>query len=290
MGTLSYTLDPGTPADKATAIRDAMDFAVSQSNTLGAFTGNVYVSYSAGTPTADASYRGTIRFGGTINRRVALHELAHWFGSGTTDEWGRLVSGGRFTGARTTARIKAFDGPNAYLNADGQHFWPYGLNYDDEFFEAQRNTQIVSAQVFDMGLGEDATAAIAGNRRFQNRSSSNVLQAAAGSAPTQDASVAGSAQQWRVTYADGFITLANLADGRMIEASGDGNDAAATMAAATSSLTQQWEMIPSGDGWFMLRNRSTRNCLDNKGNLAAGAAIRLGTCGQQASQQWRLIR
>ncbi len=55
---------------------------------------------------------------------VALHELAHWFGSGTTDEWGRLVSGGRFTGARTTARIKAFDGPNAYLNADGQHFWP----------------------------------------------------------------------------------------------------------------------------------------------------------------------
>lgn len=89
LGTLSYTLAADIPADKLPGIRDAMDYAISHTNTLGAFTGTVNVVYGAQTPTADASYRGTIRFGGSIGRRVALHELAHWLGSGSTGAWAR---------------------------------------------------------------------------------------------------------------------------------------------------------------------------------------------------------
>lgn len=289
LGTLGYTLAADIPADKLPAIRDAMDFAVGHANTLGAFAGTVNVVYGAQTPTADASYRGTIRFGGSIGRRVALHELAHWLGSGSTGAWARTVVGGRFTGAKAVARIKAFDGPDAILNADGQHFWPYGLNYDGETSETQRNTQLVSAQVADMGLGDDATAAIAGTRRFQNRSSTNILQSGT-ELPAQGTPADGSAQQWRVGFADGFVTLASAADDRRITARARGDDASATLSAATATADQQWEMLPAGDGWFLLRNRATGNCLDNIGNLAPGAAIRLWSCGFHPNQQWRLIR
>ena len=291
LGSLTYTLPADTPADKAAAIRDAMDFAVDHSNALGAFHGNVNVVYDAGVPTADAGYLRTIRFGGSIGRRVALHELAHWLGSGSVGEWDQLVRAGRFTGALTVARITAYEGPAAWLNADGQHFWPYGLNYDREFSETQRNTQLVSAQVVDMGRGGDATAAIAGTRRFQNRSSSIVLQAvAAAGVPSQGPSMSGDDQQWRVIFADGFITLANVTDGRMIQASGTGDGVAAVLAAPATTPAQQWEMLPTGDGWFLLRNRATRTCLDNVGDVAAGAAIRLWGCGFHPNQQWRLIR
>ncbi|WP_394646989.1 RICIN domain-containing protein [uncultured Sphingomonas sp.] len=291
LGTLGYTLAPDIPAGKLEAIRDAMTFAISHANTLGAFSGNVYVVFDAGVPTADATYRGTIRFGGMIGRRVALHELAHWLGSGSTDRWDRYRQDGRFTGAQTVARIKAYKGADAFLNADRMHFWPYGLNYDDEFSDTQRNTQLVSAQLADMGLGADATAAIAGTRRFQNRSSGHVLQSMPSATyPVEDASIAGATQQWRVAFADGFITLTSVADGRTIEAAATGDNVAAVMATARASAAQQWEMMPTGDGWFLLRNRQTGNCLDNIGDLTPGASVRLWGCGWHPNQQWRLIR
>ncbi len=292
LGTLSYTLAPDTPADKARAIRAAMDFAVAHTNTLGAFTGNIWVVYGANTPTADASFRGQIRFGGSIGRRVALHELAHWLGSGSVWQWSPAVANGRFTGALVGARIRAFDGAGAWLSADRSHFWPYGLNYDSEFSETQRNTQLVSAQVADMGIGSDATAAIGGVRRFQNRSSLFVLQgAAAGDVPIETYSVVSPAQQWRVSFADGFVTLLNVETGLAIEAQRGGNDVPAAMATATGAPNQQWEMMPVGEeGWFLLRNRATGNCLDNIGVLTAAASVRLWGCGFHPNQQWRLVR
>ncbi len=292
LGTLSYTLAPDTPADKVPAIRDAMDFAMAHTNTLGAFTGNIWVVYGAGTPTADASFRGQIRFGGSIGRRVALHELAHWLGSGSVWQWSAAVANGRFTGALVDARIRAFEGSSAWLSADGLHFWPYGLNYDNEFSETQRNAQLVSAQVADMGIGSDATAAIGGVRRFQNRSSLFVLQGAAtGEVPVETNSNVSSAQQWRVSFADGFVTLLNVETALAIEAQRGGDDVPAAMGSPTSARNQQWEMMPVGeDGWFLLRNRDTGNCLDNIGVLTAAAPVRLWSCGFHPNQQWRLVR
>ncbi|MBB4155173.1 hypothetical protein GGQ80_003091 [Sphingomonas jinjuensis] len=293
LGTLRYSLASDIPADKLAGIRDAMEFAVAHTNVLGAFAGTVSVVYGSGTPTADASYQGQIRFGGAIGRRVALHELAHWFGSGSVGEWPGLVTNGRFTGPVANARIRAFDGAQAVLNADRMHFWPYGLNYDSEFAETQRNTQLVSAQRADMRLGVDETAAIAGVRRFHNRSGQLVLQGATtGATPTEEANAPASAkQQWRVTFADGFVTLTNAESGLAIEGTASGDNVAAVMAPASGATRQQWEMMPVGEGgWFLLRNRATGNCLDNIGNLAVGGAVRLWGCGFHPNQQWQLVR
>lgn len=293
IGSMTYTLAADIPADKVAAIRDSMDFAIAHTNTLAAFTGNVSVVFGAGTPTADASFLGQIRFGGSIGRRVALHELAHWLGSGSVQEWDRLVVNGRFTGMLTTGRMMAYEGPNAVVNADGAHFWPYGLNYDDEFSETQRNTQMVSAQFADMGLGPDAAAAIAGIRRLQNRSSELVLQGVpTGGAPVKTASAAVSLQQWRVSFADGFIALENAESGSTLASAGmTGNDAPVLMAVPSVTGKQQWEMLPVGEaGWFLLRNRETGNCLDSSGDLTDAAPLRLWGCGFHPNQQWRLIR
>jgi hypothetical protein len=293
LGTLTYTLAADTPSDKVAGIRDAMDFAVNHSNTLGAFSGNVSVVYGANTPTADASYHGQVRFGGSIGRRVALHELAHWFGSGTVGEWNANRDGKRFTGAIATARVRAFDGPGAIVNADGMHFWPYGLNYDNEFVDAQRNTQSVSAQIADMKIGSDATTAIAGIRRFQNRSSLFVVQGAgSGGAPVTASNATGGAQQWAVAFTDGFITLKNVDTGLILASLGvSGDNAGTEMATLQDNTRQQWEMIPTGEvGWFLIRNRETKNCLDNLGNLTAGAPLKLWGCGGNPNQQFRLVR
>lgn len=293
IGSLTYSLAADIPADKLAGIREAMDFVVAHSNAIAGFTGTIPVVYGAGTPTADASYQGQIRFGGSIGRRVALHELAHWLGSGSAAPWGGLVSNGRFTGAITNARLKAIDGEDAVLNVDGQHFWPYGLNYDSEFRETQRNTQLVSAQRADMGLAVDAAAAIAGTRRFQNRSSERILQGSAGgSAPIGAANAAIPAQQWRVGFDNGFVTLTNIGSGLALAAVGTtGDDAPTTMIAVADTRLQQWEMMPVGEpGWFLLRNRQTGTCLDTIGNSAAGAPLRLWGCGFHPNQQWRLVR
>lgn len=293
LGSLTYTLAADIPADKLASIRDAMDFAIMHTNTIAAFTGNVSVVFSASTPTADAGFLGQIRYGGSIGRRVALHELAHWLGSGSVREWDRLVVNGRFVGGRTNARMRAYQGPAAVTNADGAHFWPYGLNFDNEFSETQRNTQMVSAQFADMGLGSDVADAIAGIRRFQNRSSELVLHGTSfGVPPVESLNSAATTQRWRVSFKDGFVTLENVESGLVVESAGkSGNDAPALMAFPSDVKKQHWEMLPTGNaGWFLLRNRETGNCLDNGGNLTPSVSLRLWGCGFHPNQQWRLVR
>lgn len=92
-------------------------------------------------------------------------------------------------------------------------------------------------------------------------------------------------------YPDGFIRLASADTALSIEVTAQGNDVVAMMVATSTSTRQQWEMMPVGDGrWFLLRNRATGNCLDNIGNLTAGAAVRLWSCGIRPNQQWQLVR
>ncbi|GEM_PF-2034674 len=287
IGQLTWSMDTAVSDDIRGRITDSMDWAINHTNTLAGHSGNVSVTYNQGTPTAEAGYRWRIQFGGSIGRRVALHELAHWLGSGTYGEWGRYMVNGRWTGAVTNARIKALDGPDAVQWGDNIHFWPYGLNYDNEFNETQRNVQLVSSQLSDMGLG-DAAAQFAGDRRFVSRSSMLLLNGT-GTEPVAGSGTAMSLT-WKVRYADGFITLVS-ADGRAIDAAGNtGNGDATTLAPASQAVGQQWEVLPTDAGWFLLRNRQTGKCLDNVGNLGASAPIRVWDCGGHPNQQWHLVR
>ncbi|MBN1517544.1 hypothetical protein JXA32_13350 [Candidatus Sumerlaeota bacterium] len=154
---LTYVLANGNeqwPADKRQRIVESMDFATGLYNQLGQFPKNLTAAYSPGTPTADASYSGYIRFGGSINERVALHEIAHTLGVGQHPNWWKCAVDGIWTGPHAIAQLRAFDGPDAVLHADRMHFWPYGLNYDKEGNPEnfRRCVLMVAAMRRDMGI------------------------------------------------------------------------------------------------------------------------------------------
>lgn len=264
---------------------------MNQLNTLTDYYGTVRTVYSADTATADASFNGQVRFGGSNNRRTALHEMDHWLGSGGTDDFHSLVSGGVFTGATTGLRIRAFDGADSKISSDGTHFWPYGMNYDNEFTEPQRTIAIVAAQRADMGYG-DGTHAIAGNRRFQNRASLMILDSGNSINAVQQPNTDVESQVWEVDYVNGFVTLTVNGGDLALDSIGVTNngDATALRQASSSEINQQWEMIPIDNGWFMLRNRGVGKCLDNNANQSAGADMRLWTCTSHVNQQWHLVR
>ena len=155
---ITWTLErAGNPTqDQQTAynlITAAMNAAVARYNNLSDLGKNITVRYDPGVPTADGNINGTIRFGNRayMTERTALHEIAHTIGVGTSANWNSLSSGGTWHGAQATALVKQFDGSGATLSTGGGHFWPYGLNYENEFSNtaADRHVQIVAAMVRD---------------------------------------------------------------------------------------------------------------------------------------------
>ncbi|WP_128430659.1 hypothetical protein [Streptomyces cyaneus] len=156
--TITWTLErAGNPTeDQRTAydlITKAMNAAVARYNNLSDLGKTITVRYDPGVPTADGNINGTIRFGNRsyMNERTALHEIAHTIGVGTSSGWSRLGGSGTWTGAQATALVRQFDGAGAKISTGGGHFWPYGLNYDNEFSNtaADRHVQIVAAMVRD---------------------------------------------------------------------------------------------------------------------------------------------
>ena len=156
-GPLTYQLSGGSdqwPEERRKRIVDAMDAAVAFLNEHGDFKKHVTANNSPGTPTADANYDGWINWGGSINRRVALHEIAHTLGIGTHPAWQEHVKDGQWTGKHALRQLREFDGPDAVLHADRMHFWPYGLNYDNESSPENdlRFVKMSAALRKDMGL------------------------------------------------------------------------------------------------------------------------------------------
>jgi hypothetical protein len=157
-GPLTYVLSEGWedwPSDRHERIVGAMDAAVGFFNEFGDFEKEVRASNVPGVPTADANYGGHIRWGGSISRRVALHEISHTLGIGNHPQWGSFVEDGKWTGKHGIAQLKEFDGKDAVLYADRQHFWPYGLNYDKGSSEENDLRFIKMVEAFRKDLGID---------------------------------------------------------------------------------------------------------------------------------------
>ncbi|MGW2291363.1 hypothetical protein [Streptomyces phaeochromogenes] len=156
--TITWTLERAAnpTQDQQTAynlITTAMNAAVTRYNNVSDLGKTITVRYDPGVPTADGNINGTIRFGnrGYMTERTALHEIAHTIGVGTSSGWSSLGGSGTWRGAQATALVKQFDGSGATLSTGGGHFWPYGLNYENEFSgtAANRHVQIVAAMVRD---------------------------------------------------------------------------------------------------------------------------------------------
>ncbi|HDS85172.1 MAG TPA: carbohydrate-binding protein, partial [Phycisphaerales bacterium] len=146
---ITYTLNnPSSwPTDIRSQIETSIAEAVALYNQHGSFNKHLNIQYNAGVPTADGNINGSIQFGGSRNTRVALHEIAHTLGVGTHWNW-------HVNGTYAAAAIQKFDGPGAVLSGDSMHFWPYGLNYDNEdgFINRIRHIRMVAALVCDMGI------------------------------------------------------------------------------------------------------------------------------------------
>jgi autotransporter-associated beta strand protein len=151
---LSWFYGGGGDAGIQQTLSNSMNYCVDQYNSYAYLHGNIRADYSSGVPTAQASYGGPITFGGSRSGRVAMHEMGHVFGVGTRGEWGGNLSGGIWRGPNAARLIQQIDGPGAVVGSDGTHFWPYGLNYDNE--GGARNeichVRMMEALVQDMGL------------------------------------------------------------------------------------------------------------------------------------------
>jgi hypothetical protein len=157
--TVTWTLERASnpTADQQSAytrITSAMNAAVARYNNLSDLGKSITVRYDTSVPTADGNINGTIRFGSNrsyMTERTALHEIAHTIGVGTSARWSSLGGSGTWTGAQATALVRQFDGSSAKLSTGGGHFWPYGLNYENEFSgtAADRHVRIVEAMVRD---------------------------------------------------------------------------------------------------------------------------------------------
>ncbi|MES2474638.1 MAG: hypothetical protein V4640_02575 [Verrucomicrobiota bacterium] len=157
LGSVTYKLSGGSenwPDERKNAIVSAMDAAVDFYNKHAPFKKELTANNSPGTPTADANISGWINWGGTINRRVALHEISHTLGIGTHENWQKNIENGLWTGKLALAQLREFDGEDAVLHADRQHFWPYGLNQDSESSKVNdlRHVKMVEAMRKDMGM------------------------------------------------------------------------------------------------------------------------------------------
>ncbi|MFJ6388102.1 hypothetical protein ACIQJT_10935 [Streptomyces sp. NPDC091972] len=157
--TITWTLERASnpTADQQSAytlITSAMNAAVARYNNLSDLGKTLTVRYDTGVPTADGNVNGTIRFGtdrGYMTERTALHEIAHTIGVGTNPGWSSLGGSGTWTGAQATALVRQYDGSSAKLSTGGGHFWPYGLNHENESSgtAADRHVRIVAAMVRD---------------------------------------------------------------------------------------------------------------------------------------------
>jgi hypothetical protein len=158
--TITWTLErasnPTSDQQSAyTQITSAMNAAVARYNNLSDLGKSITVRYDTSVPTADGNINGTIRFGSNrsyMTERTALHEIAHTIGVGTSAGWSSHGgTSGTWTGAQATALVRQYDGSSAKLSTGGGHFWPYGLNYENEFSgtAADRHVRIVEAMVRD---------------------------------------------------------------------------------------------------------------------------------------------
>ncbi|KAF1961448.1 hypothetical protein CC80DRAFT_513286 [Byssothecium circinans] len=138
--------------DAYAKIEAAMKLAVARYAKFSSANKVIRVYYAPGVPTAEASYNGDLRFGSNrsyMTQRTALHEISHTLGVGQTANFDRLCASGNWPTALPL--LRSFDGPGATISCGGSHFWPYGLNYDNEWSETNgdRHVKMVAAMLKD---------------------------------------------------------------------------------------------------------------------------------------------
>lgn len=166
-GKVTYTLESSVinGGENYPRIKEAMESAIYYINNYTSISGHhLSVSYNAGTPTAEASYGGYLRFGPLANYQrtgTALHEFGHTIGVGQHTMWYGPNSPmraegtrGNWLGERANKVVQFFENnASAVLTGDNVHMWPYGINGAHEDTGSELLYMINS--MVHQGLGED---------------------------------------------------------------------------------------------------------------------------------------
>ena len=164
-GIVTYNLTSGLTGDNRVRMEAAMSSAVGYYNNLTSIKGlHLTVNYGSGTPTAEASYGGWMRFGPNASYQktgTALHEMGHAIGVGQHSMWYGPSSPLRETGSRGLWLGKRVDkvvqfienDPNAHLTGDNVHMWPYGINGAQE--DNGSELLYITNSLITQALGED---------------------------------------------------------------------------------------------------------------------------------------
>lgn len=92
---------------------------------------------------ADGNINGNLRFGPDryfLTTGIAIHEISHTLGVGTSSNWFSFgdyndsLKYAIYTGKNATNTLRQITGDStSVIYRDYQHFWPYGLNYVEEY-------------------------------------------------------------------------------------------------------------------------------------------------------------
>jgi hypothetical protein len=272
--------------NESAQVADAMNQMVNNYNTVAAYTNSVGVSYVTwGGVTAQSTWNGGIQFGYMRSGRTAQHEMSHVMGmystaTGSKATWKNLCVNGGWQGAIGQARMKTFK-PNDGIgcSADVGHFWDYGLNQDNEYnwLSKGRNIAMVGALRADIGLPDGSTLPDTPYRLVSKSTGTPVADkiSAESGEVIEAASTVSTKQIWTISFNGGYIRLKNKASQRYMDGSG-GN--ATMVSAATPGAAQNWEMIPTSSGYFMLRNQGTDKCLKSVNDTTPGGSLQLVAC------------
>ncbi|WP_052573789.1 LamG-like jellyroll fold domain-containing protein [Haloferula sp. BvORR071] len=299
---MTYSLvdDGGWPADIRARIVAAMDEAVATYNANGYFNTHIYVQYHPAVPTAEANYPDYLKFGGSISTQVAMHEISHTLGTGTTWQWDAQFGGdGVWNGAAAKNFVKLFDGPGAELRKSGVHYYPYGLNYasEDNPLARIRLVKMVSAMRYDMGLdgGADADGDGLPNEwemyRFGNLSQTGAGDTDGDGISNRDEYLTEGDPIRPCPVKDGHTYVIRARHSQKVLEAADVNAGAITRQnPANGSDLQKWTASYRGAGFWKFTNVASGKVLEVAGaSWDAGADVMQWNDLGNDNQQWRIV-
>ena len=290
---ISYLEDEG----KRAQITQVMDEAVAAYNATTDIDVDINVIYHSGIPTAQASYNGELGFGGSISTQVAIHEIAHYLGSGTTGEWdGQFGGGNVWNGPALKRYVKLFDGPGAEIFRSGVHYFPYGFNYgnEDNPNARYRIGRILRAMRMDMG-GQDGDGDGLPDEWERYKTGTTALSANGdvdGDGITDyDEWWTDSHPMWACPVKEGHIyQIRSRLSQMLMEADGTTAGANVRQNPANGSDLQKWTASYVSGGYWKFVNLASGKALEVTGySIDAGANVITWNDTGGTNQQWRIF-
>ncbi len=282
-GNVTYTLESSVinSGENYPRIKAAMESAIYYINNYTSISGHrLNVSYNAGTPTAEASYGGYLRFGPLANYQqtgTALHEFGHTIGVGQHTMWygpnSPMRAGGTrgdWLGKRANKVVKFFENnPSAVLTGDNVHMWPYGINGAHEDTGSELLYMINS--MIHQGLGEDGLPPTGGfllpaytfdcessekyyiknESPLRGRNTAFLIENSLGRVVyedmTPDEALENDYAAWNLIYEakDGLYLFKNVASGKLFTYNSLGANGIGTIEKETPSSNEKFQLLKS---------------------------------------------